>query len=179
MVVAELGDAADAAIAAAEAKTEHEMRPVPTGGSERAEWEKAIDERLRRLAAKVLPTAGDGAADWRQAMVEALSDLPAMVALTAAKKAIHTPYRFVGEIEAEVRRLADEMIAKRRVRLMRLATMRAELQRARSAPPTLPASQPAAPTPEAVDALNSFMRRAGLQTRFTADGGTYQAEIAE
>ncbi|MBB4154160.1 hypothetical protein GGQ80_002070 [Sphingomonas jinjuensis] len=174
-----MGDATEAAIAAAEWKTQHELRPVPAGGPERAQWEKAIDERLRRLAAKVLPTAGDGAADWRCAMVEALSDLPAMVALTAAKKAIHTPYRFIGEIEGEVRRLADEMIVRRRARLLRLATMRAEIERAAAMPAVLPAEPTLPPTPEAVEALNGYMRRVGCATRFTVDGGTYQADIAE
>lgn len=150
-----LGSDAPACIDAAIAKVQHDMRPVPEPGDARAQWANAMDERLRRLAVKVLPTAKPvDTQEWRTAMVDALSDLPAMVALTAAKRAIHRAYRFIGEIEAAVREIATELQAERLAMLAALERHRAEILAALAPPPALPAPGPDAPvTPAQIRAM--------------------------
>lgn len=174
-VRAELGEEAGAAIAAAAAQVEHELRPVPAEPALRREWEAALDERLRRLAVKVAPTASpEQTVEWRRAMAEALSDLPAMIALTAARRAIHRPFRFVGDIEAAVREIAAELLDRREARLRGLRRMAAELDRAMRAPPALPANDPAAPIGAAqIRAMGPDLRRMGL-----AAGYLTKAEVA-
>ena len=171
VVLAELGDDAAVALAAADLKIRHELRPVPPSCAEpsaaRLEWNGAMDERLRRLAAKVLPTAGEAAQAWREAMVEALSDLPAMIALTAARRAIHTPFRFVGEIEVEIRRIAAELMMRRNTRLLVIAALRRKLdQLVLSVEPA-----PSEPISEAARLrTNAYLRRIGVHTQLAADG---------
>ena len=164
MAIAQLGDGADAAIAAAMAKNSAEMTPVPTEREPRRAWETALDERLRKLGAKVLPTAAaDAAAAWREAMVEALSDLPAMIALTAAKKAIHKPFRFVGEVEPAIREIAEAMIERRHVRAAALQRMRDAIHRAANPTPALPAPDI---TAAGIRAMKPEMRALGLRAGF-------------
>lgn len=167
-VVAELGDDAGAAIAAAIAKTEHELRAVPADGDHRSEWVHALDERLRRLAVKVAPTATPAqTVEWRNAMADALSDLPAMIALTAARNAIHRPFRFIGDIEAGVREIAADLLAERQIRLRGLDRMRGEIERAMKAATSLPAPAADAPiSPELIRAMKPEMRRMGLKAGF-------------
>ncbi len=165
----QLGADAPACIAAAIAKVEHEMRPVPKDGDDRAQWKAAIDERLRRLAVKVLPTAKPGDTQaWRDAMVDALSDLPAMISLTAAKRAIHRPYRFIGEIEVAVREIAAELIAERDERLSAMRRHRDEIEKALN-PPVLALAEPdfaAVITDQQIRAMKPEFRRMGLKAGF-------------
>lgn len=164
-----LGTDAPACIAAAIAKVEHDLRPIPFGGDARAEWEKAVDERLRRLAVKVLPTAKPADTQaWRDALVEALADLPAMVALTAAKRAVHRPFRFIGEIEAAVREIAAEIIDDRQERLAAFRRHRDAIDRALNpTAPALPAPDDDAPfSPERIRAMSADFRRMGLKAGF-------------
>ncbi len=164
VAIAGLGDDADAAIDAAVAKNAAEMAPVPTERHQRTGWEGAMDERLRRLAAKVLPTASvEAATAWRDAMVEALSDLPAMIALSAAKKAIHKPFRFVGEVEPAIREIADAMIERRHVRAAALQRMRDAIRRAANPVPALPAPEI---TPAGIRAMKAEIRSLGLKAGF-------------
>jgi hypothetical protein len=167
-ILSELGDDAQTAIAAAVAKTEYELRPVPEVGDGRAEWVAALDERLRRLAVKVAPTAAaNQTVEWRTAMTEALSDLPAMIALTAAKKAIHRPFRFIGDIEAGVREIATELLENRRARLRALERMRADLERAARAAPAIAAPPPDAPiTAAQIRAMPVALREMGVDAGF-------------
>lgn len=170
-IAAALGADAPACLDAAIAKLQHDLRPVPADGDDRGAWVMAIDERLRRLAVKVLPTARSAdTVEWRNAMTEALSDLPAMVSLTAAKRAIHRPFRFIGEIEAAVREIAAELLDERQRRLAMLRRHRGEIERALAPPPALPPVDPApAVTAADVDRVNEFMARYGLSTRFKTD----------
>jgi len=170
MALAELGDVAPVALVAADLKIRHELRLVPSSGPERAEWNGAMDERVRRLAAKVLPTAGEAAQAWREAMVEALSDLPAMIALTAARRAIHTPFRFVGEIEVEIRRIAADLMVRRNSRLLLIAAARRKLDQ----PILIDAPEPSEPISEAARLrTNAYLRRIGIGTQLAADGEVY------
>ncbi|WP_426254512.1 hypothetical protein [Sphingomonas sp. DC2300-3] len=170
VALAELGADADAAIDAATAKNAAEMAPVPADRQGRGSWDGAMDERLRRLAAKVLPTASaEAATAWRDAMVEALSDLPAMIALTAAKKAIHKPFRFVGEVEPAIREIAEAMIERRHVRAAALQRMRDAIKRAANPAPALPAPEI---TAAGIRAMKPEMRALGLRAGFIT-----QAEV--
>lgn len=169
-LTAALGADAPACIEAAAAKLEHDLRPVPVNPEERAAWALAVDDRLRRLAVKVLPTAREAdTQEWRSAMADALSDLPAMIALTAAKRALHRPFRFIGEIEAAVREIAADLIAEYQTRLNLLRRHREDIERAQRPTPALPAPDDRPITQEAVDRVNSFLERYGLDTRFSAD----------
>ena len=163
-----MGDDASTAINAAIAKTEHELRLVPADGDHRSAWIGALDERLRRLAVKVAPTAAPAqTVEWRSAMTDALSDLPAMIALTAAKNAIHRPFRFIGDIEAGVREIAAELLAERETRLRGLQRMRAEVERAMTAATSLPApAADAAISPELIRAMKPELRRMGLKAGY-------------
>lgn len=176
-VVAELGAQAETAIAAAVAKTQRELRPVPEPGEARAEWGIALDERLRRLAVKVAPTATAAQTiEWRTAMTDALSDLPAMIALTAAKKAIHRPFRFIGDIEAGVREIASELLTDRQARLRGLERMRADLARAMRPPAALPGADADAPiSPEMIRAMTPQLRAMGLAAGFITQDDIDQA----
>jgi hypothetical protein len=164
VAAAALGADADMAIDAAVSKNTSEMVPVPSDAQGRKSWDSAMDERLRRLAAKVLPTASaEAATAWREAMVEALSDLPAMIALTAAKKAIHKPFRFVGEVEPAIREIAEAMIERRHVRAAALQRMRDAIKRAANPVPALP---PMEITPAGIRAMSQEMRALGLRAGF-------------
>lgn len=175
-VLAELGNDADAAIHAAIIKTDRELMAVPDAGPHRAAWESAMHERLRRLAVKVSPTASENQTKpWQDSMAEAFSDLPAMIALTAAKRAIHTPFRFIGEVEVEVRRIAVELTQRRHDRLRSLRRMQGDIERAMRPIPTLPKHEPEPATPEEVARINGFLRSIGVRTQFADDGSTYQA----
>lgn len=164
-----LGTDAPACIAAAIARIEHDLRPVPRDAESRKQWETAIDERLRRLAVKVLPTATPAATQaWRDALVEALTDLPAMVALTAAKRAIHRAFRFIGEIEATVREIAAEIIGEREERLAAFRRHRDAIDAALN-PPAAALPAPDADEPisdDAIRAMTPTLRRMGLRAGF-------------
>ena len=168
-LASQLGTDAPACIEAAIAKIEHEMRPVPRGEAGRKQWSDALDERLRRLAVKVLPTAKPADTQaWREALVDALADLPAMIAMTAAKRAIHRPFRFIGEIEAAVREIAAELIAEREDRLAAFRRHREAIDRALNPPqPLLAAPEPDVDlSPEQIRALSPPFRSLGLKAGF-------------
>ena len=179
-VLAVLGDDTDAAIHAAIIRTDRELMAVPPAGPDRDAWESAMHERLRRLAVKVNPTASPSQTKpWQDAMAEAFSDLPAMIALTAAKRAIHTPFRFIPEVEVEVRRIAVELLHRRHDRLRALRRMQSDIERAMRAPPSLPAYNPEPATPEQMDRINGYLRSIGVRTQFADDGSTFQAAAPE
>ena len=168
-LASQLGTDAPACIEAAIAKIEHEMRPVPRGEAGRKQWSDALDERLRRLAVKVLPTAKPADTQaWREALVDALADLPAMISLTAAKRAIHRPFRFIGEIEAAVREIAADLMAEREERLAAFRRHRAEIDRALNPPQPLLVAPDADVeiTPEQIRAMKPEFRSMGLRAGF-------------
>lgn len=168
-LASQLGTDAPACIAAAIAKVEHDLRPVPRDTEGRAGWEAAIDTRLTRLAAKVLPTAKSADTKvWRDAMTDALSDLPAMVSLTAAKRAIHQPFRFVGEIEAAVRDIAAEILVERQAALAAFRRHAADIDKALNPPvAALPAPAEDVPiTAAQIRAMTSDLRRMGVKAGF-------------
>lgn len=172
----ELGPDAPTAIDAAIAQVDWELQPVPTSAVGRSAWESAMHERLRRLAVKVSPTASEAQTKpWQDSMAEAFSDLPAMIALTAAKRAIHTPFRFIGDVEVEVRRIAAELAERRAIRLRGLRRMQREVERAMRPAPALPVRDAQLPSPEEVRRTNAYLRSIGVGTQLADDGTTYQA----
>ena len=173
-----LGTDAPACIEAAIAKIEHEMRPVPRGDAGRKQWSDALDERLRRLAVKVLPTAKPvDTQAWREALVDALADLPAMVALTAAKRAIHRPFRFIGEIEATIREIAAEVQGERDRALAAFRRHRAEIQEALN-PQQAALAEPEQYQPVAVERMPEPIKRLGLKLGFLVQDDTGIREVA-
>jgi hypothetical protein len=119
---------------------------------------------MRRLAVKVAPTASEKqTAPWREAMKEALSDLPAMVALSAAKRAIHRPFRFIGDIEHGVREIAAEIVEERHRRLVLLRHLRAEIERAASPVLSLPEFEERTYSDDQIRAMSTDIRAIGLK----------------
>jgi len=119
------------AIAAALAQVELNLAPVPREPEPRAQWNKAMDECLRRLAVKIAPGMSPAQSEeWRKVMVAALRDLPAMVALTAAKRALHVPMQFMNQIEDAVRNAAAQVITEHRIATERLRLLAIQMKQA-------------------------------------------------
>lgn len=165
------------AIPTARQRVEQQLEAVPADGERRAQWESALDERLRRLAVKIAPGMSVAQADaWRKVMTEALGDLPAMVALTAAKRAIHRPMQFLNEIEGVVREIAADMITRRKLALLRLDALRDEIERASQPKLPDPAREPW--TEERVGDANAIFARLGIKTRYRlVDGEVEPFEV--
>ena len=65
---------------------------------------KQVGDLLRPIGAKIAPQlSSEQATAWRKALVMALSDLPPDVSILAIRKAIHTPMKFLNEVEEAVR----------------------------------------------------------------------------
>lgn len=116
-------------------------------------------DALRPLGMKVNPTMEPRqVGGWLAAMVAALSDLPSRVVVRAAQDAIHTPVRFLNEIEGVVRERAEPIHSRYRVARLRLEAFRREM--ARAATPALP---PPEPMSEAdLQAMPEPLRKVGL-----------------
>lgn len=150
-------------IASAVHHLEQRLVPVPSDPEERHDWNSAIGERLNELAAKISPTMpADQGKVWRDAMTKALSDLPAFVALTAAQRAIHRPMKFMNEVEAVIREIAELITAERREAIWRLKSWLAEIERASA--PVLPAPPPMPPelTAEEIRRMSTPLLRMGM-----------------
>ncbi len=121
-----------------------------------------MDERLRRLAVKIAPGMSvEQGKPWRDVMVDALSDLPGMVALTAAKRAIHRPMKFLNEVEAIVREIAQTVMLERKVARMRLDELLAEMKPANR--PALPPQAEGAPfSADEIRKMSPAMRTFGV-----------------
>jgi hypothetical protein len=170
-----LGTGTPEALTAAIALVERELRPVPRDAEGRKAWCIAIDDRLRRLAAKVAPGMAPAQGDeWRSAMVEALSDLPAMVALTACKRAMHRPFQFLNQVEAAVREIAASVIEEREARRRAAERILRDLERAAAAPPALPRADLDRPvTAEEIRAMPPSVRAMGVKI-----GAISEADVA-
>lgn len=157
-----VGDDATSAITAAKASIAQDLAPVPRDAEALTGWKRAMDERLRRLAVKISPGMSvEQGKPWRDVMVDALSDLPAMVALTAAKRAIHRPMKFLNEVEAIVREIAQTVMLERKVARMRLDELLAEMKRANR--PALPPQADGAPfSPDEIRKMSAAMRAFGV-----------------
>jgi len=83
---------------------------------------------LRLLGAKIAPTMSEEQVQvWLAAMTAALSDLPARVSIRACEDAIHSPMRFLNEVEGVVREKADEVAARYRLAKHRLEALKRDL----------------------------------------------------
>jgi hypothetical protein len=168
----------DGAVAESLAYLADGLVPVPTDPEMRKGWKDAMDERLRRLAAKIAPAMPAApAAVWREVMVDALSDLPAMVSLTAAKRALHKPMQYLNEVEGIVRNLADDVLAERKHARRRIEDLPL---RARRETPALPPQEEGAPFSfDEIKRLSATMRRLGLATGAITQEQLDEVEKAE
>jgi hypothetical protein len=153
----------DGAVAESLAYLAEGLAPVPTDPEMLKGWKTAMDERLRRLAAKIAPGMPEApAAVWREVMVDALSDLPAMVSLTAAKRALHKPMKFLNEVEGIVRDIAAMVLAERNHARRRIEDLPL---RARRETPALPPQEEGAPFSfDEIKRMSASMRRLGVST---------------
>ncbi|MBP8233110.1 MAG: hypothetical protein KAY22_12455 [Rhizorhabdus sp.] len=176
--IALAGDEPAATILEAEQTIRAHLAPAPVEDVARKEWEAALDERLRRLAVKIAPgmSVAQGQ-QWRLVMVESLSDLPAVIVLTAAKRAIHRPMQYLNEVEGIVREIAGDMVATRKLALMRLAALREAIERASE--PSLPPPAEEPWTEAMVDEANDRFRRLGISTRFRLVDGAVESYRAD
>jgi len=72
------------------------------------ELSKQAGDILRPIGAKIAPQlSSEQATAWRKAVVLALSDLPPDVMILALRDAIHTPMKFLNEVEEAVRAKAS------------------------------------------------------------------------
>lgn len=70
---------------------------------------KPLHDHLCTIGAKIRPDlSSDQANAWVRALLVAFSDLPAHVAAKAARRALHIPFQFPSEVEAQIRELATE-----------------------------------------------------------------------
>lgn len=114
---------------------------------------------LRTIGAKIAPTMSEEQVKvWIAAIVAALSDLPVRVSLRACEQAIHTPMKFLNEVETAIREHAEEVAARYRLAKIRLETRKRDL--ARSNQPQLPAPEPM--SEDELQAMPEHLRRMGI-----------------
>lgn len=170
----------DAALASLETTALKELEPTLAGP-----LSDAVTKNLRPIGAKILPTATPAQVkEWRTAVLMALSDLPPRVLTYASAKAIHTPFNFLNEVEAEIRRIAGEAIDKQRTAAWRLKLWRQEIERAMNPQPALEAPPPERAVEQEIAEFNETMRRVGhirTRARLGGDGKleTYQINADE
>lgn len=116
---------------------------------------------LAMVGAKISPTmAQEQMQAWIAAMTRALSDLPFAFAQKGAEDAIHSPVRFLNEVEGVVREKAEaarvrHANAQRRLRLLR-RQMESESE------PKLPPPELPPITQEGINAMPEPLRKMGL-----------------
>ncbi|WP_088367531.1 hypothetical protein [Sphingomonas dokdonensis] len=123
-----------------------EAEPKGLGASGKpGKLSSGLADDLALLCTKIAPTIAVEQADaWNKVMVTALSDLPGRVAREAAQAALHTPMRFLNEVEGVIREKAVPIGYRHSMALRRLRELEAAIRRA------LEPDQPAlaAPNPE-------------------------------
>lgn len=93
---------------------------------------KQVTDSLRIIGMKVRPDlSADQCKAWCKATVIALSDLPTHIILQACSEAVHVPFQYLNQIEAEVRTRADRKLADHHMAIRRLDAMLQELRNAR------------------------------------------------
>jgi hypothetical protein len=134
------------------------------------EVSKWVEDALRPIGAAVDPRLSpEQAKAWRKALLVKLSNLPADVLLAAVRRSHHTAFKFLADVEADVRLQAEAVVKERRLALERLERWQRDLARAQA--PALPAPDPKPVTQAEVDRMNALMRSAGLATRWKLEGG--------
>lgn len=144
---------------------------VPMKDSEALNGEGArrLVSALRPIGAKIAPTMSEEQVQvWLSAMVAALSDLPTRIAIRAAQDALHSPLRFINEVETVIREKAQD--ARRRYDLARHRLERMARDLARPAQPRL---LPPEMSDEELQSMPEYLRRMGINAgwlRQDADG---------
>jgi hypothetical protein len=131
---------------------------------------RLVEDGLRPIGAAIDPRLSpDQAKAWRKAVLLKLSNLPADVLVSAVRRALHTSFKFLGDVEPEVRAQAGIIEQERKVAIQRLERWKRDLERATA--PALPAPEEKPLNEADIEAMNATMRSAGLATRWRLEGG--------
>lgn len=137
---------------------------------------RLAEDALRVIGAAVDPRMNNEQAKaWRKAVLLKLSNLPADVLVKAIRAAWHTSFRFLGDVEEEVRTQAKVIEGQRAAVKLRLERWRAELERALNPQPQLEAPKEPA-TQEEVDRVNATLASAGVKTRYRLANGQIELD---
>jgi hypothetical protein len=133
-----------------------------------------IKADLAVIGQKVRPEFTEGqASGWVASVMIALSDLPPDALRKAAAEAIHTPFRFMNEVEGKLRELAEARVEAARTALRRLEAMLDEIHNAENPKhPQLEQRDPEPFTPQELRAMPAHIRSMGL-----SKGWVTQAEL--
>lgn len=138
---------------------------------------RLVEDGLRPIGAAVDPRLSpEQAKAWRKALLLKLSNIPGDVLVAAVRRSLHTSFRFLGDVEEDVRQQAERIKLERRVALMRLERWQRDLPQD---VPALPAPEAKPITPEELEAVNSLMRSIGSATRYRLVGGEAVLEAGE
>jgi hypothetical protein len=131
---------------------------------------------LKAIGAKVSPQmSGNQVSAWLDAVSLSLSIFPAKVAASAARAAIHEPFKFLGDVDAKLHELAQIELERHKLALWRLNLMRKEIQRAAN-PLNQLEHMDELWTQEKIDEANATFVKVGAKTRYRlSDGGTCEA----
>jgi hypothetical protein len=171
-------DELDRALASIESRPLKEVEPKGDGPLSRQ-----IEDLLRPIGAKTDPRlSSDQAKAWRGAVRLALSDVPFPIVARAIRKSWHTAFRFLNEVEADVREKIVEAEKQQRIAMWRLTKWREAVKRAAEPQPALPAPPQARATQQEVDEFNAEMRASPLpirvRARVAADGTIETYELS-
>ena len=120
---------------------------------------------LAAIGAKIAPTmAEEQMQAWMAAMVRALSDLPFAFAQKGAEAAIHTPMRFLNEVEGIVRDRAEDERRRHSVATRRLQNFLREITG--DGPPRIAPPEPREMTQEQINATPKPLLEAGLNAGY-------------
>lgn len=98
---------------------------------------------LNTIGAKIRPDLSvEQSQSWVNALLIALSDLPPHVAAKATQRALHIPFQFPSEVEAKIRELADEHLARIATAIRRMDAVLAAINEALNPKPTLADQRP-------------------------------------
>jgi hypothetical protein len=92
---------------------------------------KRLHDHLNTIGAKIRPDlSSEQAQSWVSALIIALSDLPPHVATKATQRALHIPFQYPSEVEAKIRELADEHLARIAMAIRRMDAIKAAIAEA-------------------------------------------------
>jgi hypothetical protein len=169
-----LGQAAAADVAEAIAGYEASLEPLGAADPHLADPRKrsvaarAVCTALAPTGAKLAPHLSPAQAEaWIDGVLLSLSKWPPRVAATAARAAVHEPFRFIGDVDARLHELAANIDRKHRNALFRLRRLAEEMERAANPPAALPPPEEILPWPiEEARRLNPGLLAIGLRQGF-------------
>ena len=131
---------------------------------------RLVEDGLRPIGAAVDPRLSpEQAKAWRKALLLKLSNIPGDILVAAVRRSMHTTFRFLADVESDVRKQAEAIKQEQQIALMRLERWQRDLERAK-----VPAIAPPPPKPLTqadVDAMNGLMSSIGSATRWKLENG--------